>query len=124
MGHMSTAELTVPARPESVRVLRLIAADAAAAAELGFDRYSDLELAVDEAAALLLPLAPTALACRIESRAGRVDVTMSANHPSHSGADFADDELATVVLGTVTDAYRIREGTGGEPSVEFHVAGH
>jgi serine/threonine-protein kinase RsbW len=48
--------VTVPARPEYVRVLRAVARAVAARFEFTYDRIEDLHLVVDEACAALLSL--------------------------------------------------------------------
>ncbi len=96
--------VTVPARSEYVRVLRTMAADAAVSADLSFDRYSDLELAVGEASAMLLELGPENLSCELHPSAGRVEVELDG---AGAEATSTPDELAQLVIEAVADEVAI-----------------
>lgn len=76
-----------------------MAGDAAASSGMSFDRWEDLELAVDELASLLLQAAPEALQCVLRPTAEGVAVEMSAIGPDHAPVR---DELAELVLAGVT----------------------
>jgi hypothetical protein len=52
--HLEHVELAVPARPESLQLVRMSAAFVAARAGLGYDEVQDLRLAVDELCSSLL----------------------------------------------------------------------
>lgn len=95
---------------------RIMAADMAARAELSFDRYNDLELAVTEAFGALLAGEPTSVELTLEPIDGRV-VAMATPHGSARLPEL--DELTMIVLGTVTDAMTTDATTG---SIRLEVA--
>jgi serine/threonine-protein kinase RsbW len=66
--------VTVPAKPDSVRVLRAVAASFAARLDFTYDRIEDLRLGVSEACAALLSLPGSAsiLVLRLTADDGRV----------------------------------------------------
>jgi hypothetical protein len=68
--------VTVPSRPEYVRVLRAVARAVAARGDFTYDRIEDLHLVVDEAcsAVLALPTVATTLTMRLGSRDGSLVV--------------------------------------------------
>ena len=67
-----TVELTVPADPAYLSVLRTVIASLAAQRDFTLDEIDDLRIAVDEAGALLLPhAAPGSQAVRGLRRLGR-----------------------------------------------------
>lgn len=77
---MPDITVTVPGRPEFVRVLRIVVASAAARLDFTLDRIDDLRIAVDEACAQLLALGGSAtLTMRISPSGGEVEVVVSAD---------------------------------------------
>ncbi len=52
-------ELTVPARSEHLRVLRLVATSVAASLDLDVDQLDDLRIAIDDLCSMLIEDAPT-----------------------------------------------------------------
>jgi serine/threonine-protein kinase RsbW len=68
--------VTVPARPEFVRVLRAVARAVAARADFTYDRIEDLHLAVDEACAAVLsfPGEASVLSMRLRPLGGSIEV--------------------------------------------------
>lgn len=110
--------VTVPAGADSVRVLRVMAADAAAVADLDFDRYSDLELAVDEAAGLLLRSLASEVCCTLTPTPARVEVHLVAREAT---VDREPDELAVLVLESVTDELDLQLQLP-DPSIRLVVA--
>jgi len=97
--------VTVPADPANVRILRVMAADAAATADLGFDRFSDLELAVDEAMTLLLATRPRTIETTFRSGSSTVELDVTA----HDVTELPDaSELSMLVLESVTDEIDLR----------------
>jgi hypothetical protein len=115
----TTTVVLVPGAAESVRVLRVMAADAAAAADLGFDRFSDLELAIDEASAMLLDTVPQQLRCTLVPSRGRVDAVLEAIDPARP---TQPDDLARLVLHAVADPIEFALDLS-LPSIRFTVAG-
>jgi serine/threonine-protein kinase RsbW len=74
---------TVPARPESVRVLRVVARAVAARVDFTYDRIEDLHLAVDEACAAVLsfPGAASILTMRLRPSGGSIEVLVHSDAP-------------------------------------------
>jgi hypothetical protein len=79
--------VTVPSRPEYVRVLRAVARAVASRLDFTFDRIEDLHLVVDEACAavLALPTEVTTLTMRLTPRREHIVVFVC------SDADGAED---------------------------------
>jgi serine/threonine-protein kinase RsbW len=76
--------ISVPARPEFVHVLRLVACGVAARLELAYDSVNDLALAVDEAFSYLLaaasdPREPTRLILRMSVGSNKINITALAD---------------------------------------------
>src|ERR1700744_5987095 len=85
-------EVSIPADVVYVATLRLTAASLAARCDLTIDDIEDLRLAVDEACALLLPLAHAGgvIESRFELATGRLSVAIgvragAADEPDRSG---------------------------------------
>jgi serine/threonine-protein kinase RsbW len=57
VGHEGEINVTVPARPDFLHVVRSVTASVAARMDLGYDDIEDLRIAVDEACAQLLSAA-------------------------------------------------------------------
>lgn len=114
----TTTYVSVPAEADSVRIIRIVAADAAAISDLGFDRYSDLELAISEVSALLLTTKPETLECRLEHQPGEVNIWLEAG--SAALTNLGDDELSLMVLDAVTDDFSTSL-TGATPAVHFRI---
>lgn len=91
-------EMTVPATPGNVSILRTMAGDLAASSGLPYDRWEDLELAVDELATLILGSAPVEMRCVLRSTDGGVAVDIASIGPARR---VDRDELAELVLAGV-----------------------
>ncbi len=115
---ITTTYVSLPAEANSARIIRVVAADAAAISDLGFDRYSDLELAVSEVSALLLTTKPETLECRLEHQPGEVNIWLEAG--SAAVTDLDEDELSLMVLDAVTDDFSTSL-TGATPAVQFRI---
>ena len=105
-------EVRVPADVVYVSTLRLTAASLAARCDLTIDDIEDLRLAVDEACALLLPLATkeSTLDARFELFSGRLSVqtsviTAQAAEPDRSG-------FAWTVLGALANSVDVVRDEG------------
>jgi serine/threonine-protein kinase RsbW len=105
-------EVRTPADVVYVSTLRLTAASLAARCELTIDDIEDLRLAVDEACALLLPLAAngTSLDARFELADGRLAVTTSVH--SAPGAEPDRSGFAWTVLGALASSVDVSTGAG------------
>jgi serine/threonine-protein kinase RsbW len=109
-------ELTVPADPAYVSVLRTVTAALAARRDFTIEEIDDLRIAVDEASALLLPRA-TSTSQLSASFAGasdslRITVTISAATPGPED-DIDPTAFAWMVLAALTDdvSTRLSDGT-------------
>ena len=114
----SQIELTLPGQPDNAVVLRTMAGDAAATAGLSYDRWEDLELAVDELTTLLLRAVPAAIRCVLRPAPDGVAVEMSAIEPR---GDVPHDQLAELVLAGVT-AELVLSFTADPPHGSFVVS--
>ncbi|HST49022.1 anti-sigma factor [Jatrophihabitans sp.] len=101
-----TVELTVPADPAYLALLRTVIASLAAGRDYTLDEIDDLRIAVDEAGALLLPhAAPDSRLSAVFGGApdllrAEVSVTMPAGHSA--GPDRSS--FAWLVLTALTDS--------------------
>ena len=104
----------VPASPEFVHVLRLIACAVAARLDLSFDAVSDIALAVDEAFSHLLShrTRPSVLGLRLAARANLLEVFALADIPADAWPDPKAEESLTwkVLSGLTEDAGFVRDG--------------
>jgi serine/threonine-protein kinase RsbW len=106
-----TVELTVPADPAYLSVLRTVIASLAAQRDFTLDEIDDLRIAVDEAGALLLPHAGSGSRLSAVfggSAAGlRVEVAVA---PLHAAAGRPDrSSFAWLVLTALTDSVVLDE---------------
>ena len=111
----------VPARPRSLRLLRLAAADAAADLDMDIDGVEAARVAVDELGALLLGSGSwQRLVVRIEVTPGQLTVrgsTTGAAAPSSVQVDRIVREL----LDTCVDEWQVDDGGEG-PTFRFSMA--
>ena len=107
-----TVLIEIPARPEFVATVRAATRSASALADLPVSDVEELQIAVDEAATLLLPLVDPAGPARLDARFtvgdGELGVTLSAECLPDSDVDRAG--MAWLML------------TGLDPEVEVHAA--
>lgn len=107
-----TVLIEIPARPEFVATVRAAARSASALADLAVSDVEELQIAVDEAATLLLPLVDPSGTARLDARftvdEGALGVTLSAECMPDSDIDRAG--MAWLML------------TGLDPEVEVHAA--
>jgi serine/threonine-protein kinase RsbW len=119
---MNEVTLSVPARPDYVRILRSLTAGVAAQMDFSFDQIEDLRLAVDEACAYLLAYAAEAptLTLRILASNGSVEViTALAGRPEGSPARSETQQgVIWHILSALTDEARFEEAGGG-PAIHF-----
>lgn len=116
---LTSTAVTVPASPEAVGILRVVAADAAAGADLSFDGYSDLELAIAEAAAVIHATTPTSIHCLLESEENSVRVSLSGVDSRHQPPP---DDLALFVLEAVAGDLTI-DLDAEQPTISFSISG-
>ena len=113
--------VTIPARPDFVRLLRAVVASVGARLDLTYDRIHDLRMVVDEASAQLLRLASPSLTMRV-TPGERMVITVVAD-ASPNGAwppGDLEDSLAWRVLSGLADAVRF-EVSGDGPTVRIEM---
>ncbi len=102
-----TVQLQVPADSSYVAVLRTVTAGLAARCDLTLDEIEDLRIAVDEACALLLPIAASAaqLTARFELSAGQLVIGVSV--PAHDGVEPSREGFGWTVLDALTNEVHV-----------------
>lgn len=103
---MNEIELTVPANPDFLHLIRMVVATVAARAGFTIDEIEDLRLAIDEAGAYLLSVKPIPGLIRLKvltSREFLYATVVSDSHPDSWPAAGAKDGLAWKVLSALTD---------------------
>lgn len=116
-------ELTVPADPAYVAVLRAVTASLAARRDFTLDEIDDLRIAVDEACALLLPHARPAssLSAAFGGTGDELQVLVSIEVASDSSAVLDETSFAWMVLAALTDSVT-SSVTGGRLGLTFTMA--
>jgi serine/threonine-protein kinase RsbW len=100
-----TVELTVPADPAYVSVLRTVTASLAARRDFTIDEIDDLRIAVDEASSLLLPHAGPAASLSACFGGEGSNLTIEVSVPTGNGAAEPDQtSFAWMVLAALTDS--------------------
>jgi serine/threonine-protein kinase RsbW len=97
-GVEGTVRLEVPAASAFVAVLRSVTAGLAARCDLTLDEIEDLRIAVDEACALLLPLALGGAALATVFTLSPGELTFSATVPVRPGVALRRDGFGWTVL--------------------------
>ena len=103
--------LSVPARPEYLRLVRLAAADTGARAELSIEEIDDLRTAVDELSYALIgedPLEGT-LSLRYAASPGAVTIEGSCVAPD---GPLEVSQLSKSIIGAVVDEHEISDRDG------------
>jgi serine/threonine-protein kinase RsbW len=108
-GHLDatgTVELTVPADPSYVSMLRTVVASLAARLDFTLDEIDDLRLAVDEAGGLLLPHASpdSQLSAVFGSSAASLRVDVAVTVPPGVSAEPDRTSFRWLVLAALTDS--------------------
>ena len=98
--------LTVPARPEYLRLVRLAAADTGARAELSIEEVDDLRIAVDELSYALIGDDPRddLLTLRYVASPGVVEIEGSCATPD---APLEVSDLSKTIIAAVVDDHEI-----------------
>ncbi len=101
-----SVSLTVPGRPEYLRLVRLAAADAGTRAELSIEDVEDLRIAVDELTYVLIGEEPIhdVLTLRYSASPGLVEVEGAC---ATRGAAVEVSELSRSIIGAVVDEHEI-----------------
>lgn len=114
-GEATHIELSIPAQPVLLQLVRLTAGVVAARADLTLDNVEDLRLAVDE---LCLPLmGPTGHGGRLLVEYGWDDETIEISCTATAGAEDGDtgslrDELSSQILDALVDEHGDRTVDG------------
>jgi serine/threonine-protein kinase RsbW len=129
-ANAAVVALRVPAESAYVAVLRSVTAGLAARCDLTLDEIEDLRIAVDEACALLLPMAPGGSALTADFVLSTGELVVSASVPAREGAELNRDGFGWTVLdalassvvvgrdlGTISIELTKRRGDAGEPSL-------
>ena len=113
--------VTIPARPDFVRLLRAVVGSVGARLDLTYDRIDDLRMVVDEASAQLLRLPSRSLTMRV-TPGERMVITVRTDAPANGAWPPADleDSLAWRVLSGLADDVRF-ELTDGGPAVRIEM---
>ena len=106
--------VTVPARPDFVRLLRAVVASVGARLDLTYDRIDDLRMVVDEASAQLLQLPSRNLTMRVTpgERVVILVLTDAAPNGAWPPGDL-EESLAWKVLSGLADDVRFEIAEGG-----------
>ena len=104
-------ELTVPADPAYLSVLRTVIASLAASRDFTLDEIDDLRIAVDEAGALLLPHASpgSQLSAVFGGEATSLRAEVSVPVPAGGAAQPDRSGFAWLVLAALTDSVALTE---------------
>ena len=98
--------LTVPARPEFLRLVRLAAADSGARADLSIEDVEDLRIAVDELTYALIGDSPAnrPVTLRFRVSPGRVEIEGECRTPD---APAPISDLSRAIVGRVVDEHEL-----------------
>ena len=98
-----TVELTVPADPAYISVLRTVTASLAARRDFTIDEIDDLRIAVDEACALLLPHATDGATLAASFGGTETSLMVEVSVPSKDGSKPDRTSFAWMVLAALAD---------------------
>jgi serine/threonine-protein kinase RsbW len=98
--------LTVPARPEYLRLVRLAAADSGTRAELSIEEVEDLRIAVDELTYALVGDEPPDELLTLKYTASPGLVEIEASIPA-AGGPIDVDEVSKSIIGAVVDEHEL-----------------
>lgn len=113
--------VTIPARPDFVRLLRAVVASVGARLDLTYDRIHDLRMVVDEASAQLLRLPSQSLTMRVTPGERMVITVLADASPNGSWPPGdLEDSLAWRVLSGLADDVRF-EVSGDGPAVRIEM---
>lgn len=112
-------EVSLPAQPEFLHILRSVVASAAASRDFTIDAIDDLRLVVDEACGQVLQLSPdsTVLKLTIGFREGALELTVSGDGSSAKAPEDIKESMAWTILSALSDTVNIEDG--GLPAVRL-----
>ncbi len=115
--------ISVPARPDFVRLLRAVVASVGARQDLTYDRIHDLRMVVDEASAQLLQVPASTLTMRVTPGERLVILVHTDGAPNGAWPPASlEDSLAWRVLSGLADDVRY-EAAGDGPAVRIEITG-
>jgi serine/threonine-protein kinase RsbW len=122
---LTDVTVTVPARPDFVRLLRTVVSSVGARLDLTYDRIDDLRIAVDEACAQLLAIPSSTMTMVVTPEGNRIKVLVCSD--AEVGADGwpppnVEESLAWRILAGLADDVRFEMSDGG-PAVRVEVEG-
>ena len=121
---MTDVTVTVPARPDFVRLLRTVVASVGARLDLPYDRIDDLRIAVDEACAQLLATPSQTITMRVTPDASRIVVLVCSDATLDTDGwppPDVEESLAWRILAGLADEVRFELRPEG-PAVRVEVA--
>jgi hypothetical protein len=111
--------IDVPARPRSLRLLRMAAADSATELDLDIDAVESARIAIDELAALLLATGNwRRLSVTLRTDADRLEVHGKVCDLEGDAADVHVDRVVEELLGMCVDEFELLDG----PAFRFSIA--
>jgi len=114
--------VSVAAQPDTLHILRVVAASAAALLQLPFDAVDEVRIAVDEAGILLLESSPDADALQLEITTSddSLLITMGTDAPAAGWPRAADRESWswTVIQGLTLNP-QFLSSDDGRPAIRF-----
>jgi serine/threonine-protein kinase RsbW len=108
----ATVALRVPAESAYVAVLRSVTAGLAARCDLTLDEIEDLRIAVDEACALLLPMAAAGTALSADFTLSNGELVVRASLAARRGAELNQDGFGWTVLDALASSVVISDEVG------------
>lgn len=112
-------QIDVPARPRSLRLLRMAAADAATELDLDIDAVESARIAVDEMAALLLATGSwSRLTVTLSTDDDRLEVRGSVRDLDGERSEVHVDRVVEELLSMCVDEFELLEG----PAFRFSIA--
>lgn len=120
---VSDVTVSVPARPDFVRLLRAVVSSVGARLDMTYDRIDDLRIAVDEACAQLLATPASTITMRVTPGDTRVGVLVCADAEVDAGTwppPDVEDSLAWRILAGLADDVRFEMSDDG-PAVRVDV---
>lgn len=111
---MDTVAIRIPASPEYLRVIRLVAAGLAARLKFTLEDIDDLKIAVDELSAYLTGSRghDAVLEVRFDVHVDRIEITGTAKSPSGGVASTELSGFSRQILETVVDSASLQQSDG------------
>lgn len=118
----TTVNLSVPADPGSISLVRAVVASVASKLDLPYDAVDDLRIAAAEAAALLLSGGADGARLRVDLDPGEAGLRLTIWVEGSTTPDLSDREgLAWRVIEGLSDEASVRERDGGGSAIELRL---